>query len=79
MLWLWCRQAAVAPIGPLAREAPYAVGAALKRKKGEKKERERVKIGAETECPTPKSLLRSEGPFDPQQQVTSKSNAISPR
>ena len=30
LLWLWCRPAAVAPIRPLAWEAPYAVGAALK-------------------------------------------------
>ena len=33
---LWCRLAAVAPIRPLARELPYAEGAALK-KGGEKK------------------------------------------
>ena len=30
LLWVWCRPAAIAPIGPLAWEAPYAVGAALK-------------------------------------------------
>ena len=30
---LWCRPTAVAPIRPLAWELPYAVGAALKRKK----------------------------------------------
>ena len=30
LLWLWCRLAAVAPIGPLAWELPYAMGAALK-------------------------------------------------
>ena len=30
MLWLWRRLAAVAPIGPLAWEPPYAEGAALK-------------------------------------------------
>ena len=29
-VWLWCRMAAVAPIGPLAWELPYAVGAATK-------------------------------------------------
>ena len=29
LLWLWCRPAAVALIGPLAREPPYAKGAAL--------------------------------------------------
>ena len=33
LLWLWCRPAAVAPIRPLAWELPYAVSAALKRKK----------------------------------------------
>ena len=30
---LWCKPAAVALIGPLAWELPYAMGAALKRKK----------------------------------------------
>ena len=34
--WLWCRLAAVSLIRPLAREAPYAVGAALKRQKTKK-------------------------------------------
>ena len=29
LLWLWCRLVATAPIGPLAWEPPYAVGAAL--------------------------------------------------
>ena len=33
-LWLWCRPAAIAPIGPLTWEPPYAMGVALKRKKG---------------------------------------------
>ena len=37
LLWLWCRPAAVAPIRPLAREPPYAEGAALKRQKKKKK------------------------------------------
>ena len=32
-LWLWCRLGAVAPIGPLAWEPPYAAGVALKRQK----------------------------------------------
>jgi len=36
-LWLWRRLAATAPIRPLAWEAPYAVGAALKDKKTKKK------------------------------------------
>ena len=33
MLWLWCRQAAVALVQPLAWEPPYATGAALKKQK----------------------------------------------
>ena len=34
---LWCRQAATAPVRPLAWELLYAAGAALKTKKKEKK------------------------------------------
>ena len=33
LLWLWCRPAAVALIGPLAWEPPYASGMALRSKK----------------------------------------------
>ena len=33
LLWLWRRPAATAPVGPLAWEPPYAMGAALKRPK----------------------------------------------
>ena len=33
LLWLWRRLAAIAPIGPLVWEPPYAVGAVLKKKK----------------------------------------------
>ena len=40
MLWLWCRLAAVALIGPLAWEFPYATGAAIKSKKKKKKKAE---------------------------------------
>ena len=39
MLWQWYRLAAVAPIGPLAWEPPYAKGVALKSKKKKKKKR----------------------------------------
>ena len=35
LLWLWCRLAAAAPIGPLAWEPPYAMGVVLE--KGKKK------------------------------------------
>ena len=43
LLWLWCRQAPAAPIGPPAWELPCAAGEALNRKrilgvkKGEKR------------------------------------------
>ena len=33
LLWLWYRPEATAPIWPVAWELPYAVGAALKKKK----------------------------------------------
>ena len=33
LLWLWCRLAATATIGPLAWEPPYVMGTALKRQK----------------------------------------------
>ena len=45
LLWPWHTLAAVAPIGPLAWEPPYAVGAALKRQKKKKK-----KIQSRTSC-----------------------------
>ena len=49
LLWLWCKPAAIAPIGPLAWESPYAVDAALgnmkrQKKKKRKKERKWVKM-----------------------------------
>jgi len=43
LLWLWHRPAAIAPIGPLAWEPPYAAGAALEKAKKKKREREREK------------------------------------
>ena len=36
LLWLWCRPAATAPIGPLVWEPPYATGVALKKLKNKK-------------------------------------------
>ena len=33
LLWLWCRPAAIAPIQLLAWEPPYAMGAALEKKR----------------------------------------------
>ena len=41
-LWLWHRPEATAPIRPLAWEPPHAVGAALKRQKDQKREREKI-------------------------------------
>ena len=39
LLWLWCRLAATAPIGPLAWEPPYATGAAQEMAKRQKKKK----------------------------------------
>ena len=39
LLWLWCRPEAIAPIGLLAWEPPYAAGAALRTQKREKKKK----------------------------------------
>ena len=42
LLWLWCRPvAAIAPIGPLAWELPYAINVALESKKKKKKEKKK--------------------------------------
>ena len=43
LLWLWCRQAAIALILPLSWELPHAVGVALKKEKKKKKERKKRK------------------------------------
>ena len=39
LLWLWCRVVATAPIGSLAWEFPYTVGAALKKDQKKKKKK----------------------------------------
>ena len=49
LLWLGCRPAATAPIGPLAWEPPYAMGATLKREK---------KFAAEVRCESNEFLSR---------------------
>ena len=43
-LWLWCRQAAAALIGPLAWELPYASGAVLKRKRKKKRKKKKRRV-----------------------------------
>ena len=52
LLWLWCRPAAAAPIGPLVWKLPYAMGAALKSKTKTNKtgvpimaQRKRIRLG----------------------------------
>ena len=48
LLWLWRRQVATAPIGPLAWESPHVAGAALetaKRKKQKTKNEKTVQSG----------------------------------
>ena len=45
LLWLWRRPVATAPVGPLAWETPYAMGAAqemAKRQKKKKKEKDLI-------------------------------------
>ena len=44
LLWLWCRLAAVAPIGPLAWEPLHAAGKALKRKQNKTKQNKTLLI-----------------------------------
>ena len=38
LLWLWCRPAGAAPIGPLAWDPPYTTHVALKSKMKKRKE-----------------------------------------
>ena len=60
LMWLWPRTAAVALIGPLAGEPPYAAGAALKSKKkrgGARKNKECLPEGAETWSKPRNSLI----------------------
>ena len=42
---LWCRLATAAPIGPLAWEPPYAMGAAVKDQKKKKKKKKLPILG----------------------------------
>ena len=46
LLWLWCRPAAAAPIGPLAWKHPYASGCGPKKQKKKKKKKKK----GETPC-----------------------------
>ena len=41
LLWLWHRPVAIALIGPLAWESPYARGAALEKEKKKKKKKKK--------------------------------------
>ena len=44
LLWLWCRPTAIALIGPLAWERPYASGVDLKKKKRKTSESFRYEV-----------------------------------
>ena len=46
LVWRWCRLAAIAPIGPLAWELPYATCMALKEKTDKLNTFQLVKIAA---------------------------------
>ena len=69
LLWLWCRLAAVAPIGPLAWEPPCAAGADLKRQKKKKKKKKECVIYSEEnegrwDNITPSQLAASDNSFE---------------
>ena len=49
-LWLWCRSAAVAPIGPLVWELSYAVGMALKRQKDKTNKKNKSEVLDQNSC-----------------------------
>ena len=53
LLWLWCRLAATAPIGPLAWKPPYAAGAALEKGKKTKKKTKQNKQKKNLYKPSP--------------------------
>ena len=48
-LWLWCRLAAIVPIGPIAWEPQYAAGSALEKAKKPKKKKKKNKPIVRTE------------------------------
>ena len=57
LLWLWCRQAATAPIRPLAWEPPYATGVALEKTKRPKKKKTQMLASHEISQPLPTGYL----------------------
>ena len=63
LLWLWLWLAAVAPIGPLAWEPPYAMGVGLKGQKTKKKKEENevkcLKLADIIKCITPLKIYSS--------------------
>ena len=64
-LWLWHRLAAIAPIGLLAWESPYAAGAGLKSKTKQNEETNKQKNGYRAElllwCNRIARVLRAKG------------------
>ena len=69
LLWLRHRLAATAPIGPLARESPYAVGSALEKAKRQQQQKKIHEVGAynyqevSRTSPTLSSLIITEQEF----------------
>ena len=61
LLWLWCRPTAIALIGSLAWEPPYATGVALekkKKKKERKKKKKRIHMFSINSLKTCKTLVK---------------------
>ena len=85
MLWLWCRQAAGALIGPLIWKPPYASSAALKSKKKKRKKERKERRGKfrhrKTEAETGVMHLQAKGMsrIVGQHQKLEKDKGFSPR
>jgi len=66
LLWLWRRQAATAPIGPLAWEPPYAAGAAQEMAKIQKNTNKQKKPAALSSLNCHSPIIPSFHLFSPQ-------------
>ena len=57
LLWLWCRPAATAPIGPLAWKPPYAMGAAQEMAKRQQQKKQQKNNKKKKQQKKPQSLI----------------------
>ena len=73
LLWMWCRPAATAPIGPFTWELPYAAGVALKRKKINKEGMGVPTIAQWVKNPTAAAWLLWRCRFNPPGQMVKRS------